>query len=356
MNPLLYRKSFRRTFFAGMLISAAVLRAVCLPQQTQAAYRKVRTAAEKLPAAEAVLFLEAGLRLPDKPAEETAASAQTVTEESALPTQTEAVTEPQTEPPVETQTEPAAIQLSFSPQEADAIPFRGNCTYTVDKQSLLTAPLSWKTPVQGPQVLIVHSHTSECYSPSEGWEYEASGDYRTLDQTRNVIAVGDVLTESLEALGISVIHDTTCHDYPSYNSSYANSRQTIEKVLAEHPSVVTVIDIHRDAAEEVFRETAQIEGETAAKLMLVVGTDEGGLSHPFWRENLSFSLKLQALANRRYPGLFKSLALRSSRFNQDETPASVIVEVGSTGNSLPEALTAAKYLGEVLAELLYANR
>lgn len=354
MDPLLYRTRFRRVLCAGMLTSAVILRAACLPQEAEALYRKLRTAAETLPVAEAVLFLEAGIRLPDRPDGTAEPTDQTETAETAAPITTE-VTE-QTESSAETETEPQAVHLSFSPQEAETISFRGNCTYTVDKQELLTAPLSWKTAAEGPQVLIVHSHTSESYTPSEGCEYEPSGDFRTLDASRNVVAVGDALTEALEAQGISVIHDTTCHDYPSYNSSYANSRQTVEKVLAQYPSIVTVIDIHRDAAEEVFRETAEIEGKTAAKLMLVVGTDEGGLSHPFWRENLSFSLKLQALANRRYPGLFKSLALRSSRFNQDETPAAVIVEVGSTGNTLPEAQTAAKYLGTVLAELLNGNR
>lgn len=350
MYPILYRKKGRRLLCAGLLTAALTLRLASAPATAAALFRRVSSAAAKLPLTEAVLFLEAGIRLPDKPPEILAE-----TEELTVPTETESA-ETETEPLTEAPSEPEPASLSFDPQEAENIAFRGNCTYTVDKQALLTAPLSWQTAADGPQVLIVHSHTSESYTPSEGYEYEASGDYRTLDDTRNVVAVGDALTASLEAAGISVIHDTTCHDYPSYNSSYANSRQTVERELAEHPSIVMVIDVHRDAAEEVFRETAEVEGKTAAKLMLVVGTDEGGLSHPFWKENLSCALKIQALANRRYPDLFKSLALRASRFNQDETPAALIVEVGSTGNTLPEAMTAASYLGNVLAELLYANR
>lgn len=352
MHPIIYRKRARRAYCAAVLFAALLLRLAGAPPQTTALLRSFRSAAVRLPAAGAVLFLEAGIRLPERGTEES----------DAKPPQTAPPTE-QTQPettrppePTEEMTEPQLQQLSFTAQEAEAISFRGNCTYTVDKQALLDAPLSWKTPAEGPQVLIIHSHTSESYTPSEGYEYEASGDYRTLDSARNVVAVGDVLAKTLEDAGIGVIHDTTCHDYPSYNSSYANSRQTIEQQLAAHPAIVMVIDIHRDAAEEVFRETAEVEGKTAAKLMLVIGTDEGGLSHPFWRENLSCGLKLQALANRRYPGLFKSLALRASRFNQDETPASLIVEVGSTGNTLPEALTAAEYLGNVIAELLHSNQ
>lgn len=347
MYPMLYRKRARRTYCTVMLLLALILRLTSLPQQTAAIAKKLRTAAVQLPAADAVLFLATGIRLP----QDTESAVRTHTETEPPTGQTEQT--PVTEP---TEALPQPVQMSFGAEEAEMISFRGNCTYTVDKQALLDAPLSWQTPAEGPQVLIIHSHTSESYTPSEGFEYEASGDYRTLDNAHSVVAVGDMLAETLEANGISVIHDTTCHDYPSYNSSYANSRQTIERELAAHPSIVMVIDVHRDAAEEVFRETAEVEGQTAAKLMLVVGTDEGGLSHPFWRENLSCALKLQALANRRYPGLFKSLALRASRFNQDETPASLIVEVGSTGNTLPEALTAAEYLGNVIAELLHSNQ
>ena len=347
MDPMIYRKKARRIYCAAVLMLALLLRMFSLPQQSAAIAKKLRTAAVQLPAADAVLFLAAGIRLP----QDTEPAVRTHTETEPPTGQTEQT--PVTEP---TEAPPQPVQLTFDAQEADAISFRGNCTYTVDKQALLDAPLSWQTPAEGPQVLIIHSHTSESYTPSEGFEYEASGDYRTLDNAHSVVAVGDMLAETLEANGISVIHDTTCHDYPSYNSSYANSRQTIERELAAHPASVMVIAVHRDAAEEVFRETAEVEGQTAAKLMLVVGTDEGGLSHPFWRENLSCALKLQALANRHYPELFKSIALRASRFNQDETPASLIVEVGSTGNTLPEALTAAEYLGNVIAELLHSNR
>lgn len=350
MYPMIYRKRARRTYCAALLFMALLLRLAGSPQQTAVLADKLHTAAERLPAKDAVLFLTAGIRL----AEDGQTKPTEVPPQTASPTED---TEPETtQPPQPSEALPQPVQLSFDAEEAEMISFRGNCTYTVDKQALLEAPLSWKTPVEGPQVLIIHSHTSESYTPSEGYTYEASGDYRTLDNSRSVVAVGDVLAKTLEAEGIGVIHDTTCHDYPSYNSSYANARQTVERELAAHPTIVMVIDVHRDAAEEVFRETAEVEGETAAKLMLVVGTDEGGLSHPFWRENLSCALKLQALANRRYPGLFKSIALRASRFNQDETPASLIVEVGSTGNTLPEALAAAKYLGSTVAELLRSNR
>ena len=358
MYPILYCRKQRRKLCTGMILCSVLLRLLTSPAQTDRLIKTAKRAVQKLPVTELVMFFETGVKLTDsrQPLEApTAPPAPPAPTEPVTSTETESLPET-TEFPQPTEAPPETQSLQFTPDEAENISFRGNCTYTVDKEALLAEPLCWTTPQQGPQVLIIHSHTSESYTPSEGYEYEASGDYRTLDSSRSVVAVGDALAQSLEAAGIGVIHDTTCHDSPSYNSSYANARQTIERELEAYPSIVMVIDVHRDAAEEIFRETAEIDGKTAAKLMLVVGTDEGGLSHPFWEENLSCALKLQALANRSYPGLFKSLALRASRFNQDETPASLIVEVGSTGNTLPEALTAADYLGNVIAELLDANR
>ena len=242
-------------------------------------------------------------------------------------------------------------RAGFSAEEAEEISLRGNCTYAADKAALLLRPLGW-TRSAGPSVLIVHTHSCEAYTPSDGWEYKSEGNYRTLDPARSVIAVGDALAEELEKRGVEVIHDRAYNDYPDYNRSYASAREHILKDLAEHPSIRVIIDLHRDAMEQPVREVTELDGQTVAKLMLVVGTDEGGLSHPHWPENLSCALKLQALANRSAPGLFKSISFRRERFNGDLCPGEMIVEVGSTGNSLPEAIAAMPYLAQALAELL----
>ena len=113
-----------------------------------------------------------------------------------------------------------------------------------------------------------------------------------------------------------------------------------------------VLDLHRDALEKPVRETVELDGQTLAPLMLVIGTDEGGLYHPNWADNLSCGLKLQALANRETPELFKRISFRAQRFNGDLTGGSLIVEVGSTENTLPEACAAMPYLASYVAELL----
>ncbi len=270
------------------------------------------------------------------------------------PAQTELPTA--SEPPAEPKPDPADPPLVFSADEADAIGIVGACSYQPDKQALLTRPSALSLSDDGPAILIVHTHSSEAYTMEAGFEYPESDALRTLDERYSVIRVGDEIADILTEAGISVLHDTQPNDYPNYNGAYERMRQTIEGYLAEYPSIQMVLDIHRDAAEDADGNpvalTADVDGDACAELMLVVGTDEGGLSHPDWQENLANALKIQTLLNRSAPGLCRNLNLRTERFNQHETPGSLLVEVGASGNTLAEALRSARILGQALAVFL----
>ena len=241
---------------------------------------------------------------------------------------------------------------AFSTAEADAITIAGACSYAVDKAALLTRPSALTAETDGPKVLIVHTHTSEAYTPEPGWEYESSDPLRTGDAEHSVVRLGTRVAELLNAHGIETLHNTALNDYPSYNGAYERMRQTIEGYLAQYPSIEMVLDLHRDAANDPagmpVAFTAEVDGARCAQLMLVVGTDEGGLTHPDWKENLANALKLQALLNRIAPGLCRDIDLRTERFNQHETPGSLLVEFGCTGNTLAEALRSADYLAQAL--------
>lgn len=261
-------------------------------------------------------------------------------------------------PPVKTL--PAVPMLLFDPAEADAVTIAGSCSYSVDKQALLTRPSSLKPSSDGPQVLIVHTHSSEAYTPEPGWEYTPSDELRTEETDYSVIRIGSRVAELLTEAGISVLHDTALNDYPTYNGAYARMEATIDGYLAEYPSIQMVLDIHRDAASNAdgspLAHTVALHGQDCAQLMLVVGTDEGGLTHPDWQENLANALKLQALLNRIAPGLCRDLDLRTERFNQHETPGSLLVEFGSTGNTLQQALRSAEYFSAALVTFLQSEK
>lgn len=197
-------------------------------------------------------------------------------------------------------------------------------------------------------IVIFHTHTSESYTPSEAYPYVASGNFRTLDTNANVVGVGNQLTSRLSQKNINVVHDTTFHDYPEYNGAYTRSLQTVQNILAT-TSADLVIDLHRDAiADSSYGPSVMIGEEKAAQLMFVMGSSEGGLSHPNWINNLKIAVKIQEKANEMYPGLFKPILLSKYRYNEHLAKGSCIIEVGATGNTMEECLTSMKYLAEVI--------
>ena len=86
--------------------------------------------------------------------------------------------------------------------------------------------------------------------------------------------------------------------------------------------------------------------------MFVIGTDGGGLYHPNWQQNLKFAVAVQQVANEKYPGLFRPIIVRDSRYNQHLAKAATIIEVGATGNTLEQCIGSMKYFSDVLDEVL----
>ena len=200
-------------------------------------------------------------------------------------------------------------------------------------------------------ILIFHTHTCESYTPSEQYQYEQTGNFRTTDLNYSVARVGDELTNYLLGYGFNVTHDKTYHDYPAYTGSYTRSLATVQNILKTNPSDI-IIDLHRDAigSKSDYDPSVKIGDETAAQLMFVMGTNGGGLNHPNWQANLKFAIEVQQKANEMYPGLFKPMIVRNSRYNQHLGSAACIIEVGATGNTLEQCLTSMKYLAKVLDE------
>ena len=201
-------------------------------------------------------------------------------------------------------------------------------------------------------ILIFHTHTCESYTPSETYPYEQTGNFRTTDLNYTVARLGDELTNYLLGFGFKVNHDKTYHDYPAYTGSYSRSLESVKKDLQENPSDI-IIDLHRDAigSKSDYDPSVKIGDDVASQLMFVIGTNGGGLYHPNWQNNLRFAIKVQEIANEMYPGLFKPMIVRNSRYNQHLGKAAVIIEVGSTGNTLEQSLTSMKYLAKVFEKI-----
>ena len=207
--------------------------------------------------------------------------------------------------------------------------------------------------IDNKNIVLFHTHSCESYTSSEKYPYTPTGNYRTTDLNFTVTRVGTELETYLKKYNYNVVHSTDYHDYPAYNGSYTRSLKTVENILKTTPSDI-IIDIHRDAigSRNDYAPTVKIGEEEAAQLMFVIGTDEGGLWHPNWRENLKFAIKIQEKAEEMYPGLFKTMMVTTSRYNQHTGKYASIIEVGATGNTLDQCLVSMKYLAEVMHEVI----
>lgn len=208
--------------------------------------------------------------------------------------------------------------------------------------------------INNKNILLFHTHTCESYTPSEKYPYIATGNFRTTDLNFTVAKVGDELEKYLKQYGVNVIHDKSYHDYPAYNGSYAHSLETVENILKTNKTDI-IFDIHRDAigSRSDYAPIVKIgDTDVAAQIMFVIGTNEGGLWHPNWNQNLKFAIKVQEKAEEMYPGLFKPIMLTKYRYNQHSGKYASIIEVGATGNTLEQCETSMKYLAKVLDEVL----
>ncbi len=205
-----------------------------------------------------------------------------------------------------------------------------------------------------PQILIVHTHTTECYNET-GQDWYTTQETRTTDNSRNMVHMGEVLSQSLTARGYQVIHCQKRHD-EDFNSSYDRSLETVKEYLQKYPSIAVVIDLHRDSLIDSqgtkYRPTVTVNGKQVAQVMFLMGVGNNTYPHPNWMENLSLAAWIQREANETYPGLMRPILVRGLRYNQYLSNGALLVELGGCGNSPAEAEEAAKLFGEVCAKAL----
>ena len=206
-----------------------------------------------------------------------------------------------------------------------------------------------------PTILVYHSHTTEAYALLDSGFY-ISSDARSTDPSRNVVRVGDELVKALERQGFTVIHDTEIHD-TDYNSSYDDSRASVEKYLEEYPSIEITIDLHRDDItykdKTKVKPTALIGGKKAARMMIISGCEYGLVKNfPDWEYNLRFDLAVQQKVNELYGGVMRPVLFSQRKYNMFETHNSFLLEVGTDANTLDEACYSARLFGDALGKLL----
>ena len=237
--------------------------------------------------------------------------------------------------------------------------FHNETPYTPVFSELLERDLLSLREGKEPQVLILHTHTSESYL-EEGKSFleGAPGDVTySRDEGQNILAVGKVLAETLNEKGITAIHCTVMHDVPSLGGSYERSAETVSRYLKQYPTIQYVIDLHRDAVMTSSGEyiRTQSSDPSVAQVMAVVGSNCNGTRHELWEENLSLALQLREALNQKLPNVCRPVSLRNASYNQELAPRFLLLEIGSGANTVKEAQNAARLVGETLADLLYAR-
>lgn len=177
------------------------------------------------------------------------------------------------------------------------VKIKNQTTYTLTEEMLKP-----DIKIDNKNILIFHTHSCESYTSSDKYPYIQTGNYRTTDLNYTVTRVGTELENYLKQYNFNVVHDTSYHDYPSYTGSYTRSLETVENILKTTSSDI-IIDLHRDAigSRADYAPTVKIGDDYAAQIMFVIGTNEGGLWHPNWNENLKFAIKIQQKAEEMYP-------------------------------------------------------
>ena len=250
--------------------------------------------------------------------------------------------------------------VNFSKEKLADFDYLRQNFYTVDRtttitgeqlnaEKMLSEDMHLAKNVEGPQILIYHTHSQEGYADS------VPG-----DASMSVVGVGDYLTELLtQKYGFSVIHHTGQYDVGDRDHAYAKAGPALEQILAENKSIEVVIDLHRDGVGNNTRLVTEQNGVPMAQIMFFNGlsrtTKTGDIEYlynPYIADNLAISFQMQLKAAEYYPGFTRRIYLKGYRYNMHYCPKTLLIEVGAQTNTLAEAKNAMVPLADLLNKVL----
>ena len=279
------------------------------------------------------------------------------TEESGADGREETVTEPVEETPLETtgETDNGVPARTLVPTDPSGYTVCGRSYISNSTDHALTVtelsePFDARLADGEPQILILHTHGSEAYTMPKGQEYAPAGICRTADNSVNMIRVGDEIAAVLSSYGISVLHDRVLYDDPAYDGAYERAADAIRGYLEKYPTLSFVLDVHRDAIEDKAGHQYKVitrEDPSCAQISFVMGSN-----NDHWLENVKLAVAVQQRLTDTSPTLMRPMTLRNSNYNQHLTTGSMLVEIGTAGNSLSEALRAAQLFATGFAQVV----
>lgn len=245
-----------------------------------------------------------------------------------------------------------------APLSYDGVYVKNNTDLKINLKDFVTAKISFTIKKNNnPQVLILHTHATECFMEEESDYYTEDFKSRTTNTEKNMVSLGKIIADKLQKSGIKTIHSTTLHDNPSYTASYSRAADTICYYLKKYPSIKVVLDLHRDAVSGAdggkVKLVTKINNKKAAQVMLVMGSQSGSVTNfPKWKQNFSLAVKLQQIIEKDYPTLARPIMLASKNYNESLTTGSMLIEFGTDANTLAEAQYSASLVGNAVVKLL----
>ena len=217
-----------------------------------------------------------------------------------------------------------AAQAVFAPEEAAAVPATSKAAQSDDKKKLIA---------------MYVTHSDESYVPTDGTQ--------SIEGQGGIYDVARAFRDALQVLGIDVILDESTH-LPHDSGAYRRSRRTAERLLQKRPDAI--IDIHRDGIPDPEQYKAEIGGENASQVRLLVG--RGNQNSAVNRE---FAKEIKAVADKKYPGLIKDIFIGKGNYNQDLSPNAILLEFGTHTLSKERVLASTDVMAEVVSAALYGD-
>lgn len=225
-----------------------------------------------------------------------------------------------------------------------------------DVKYYMEQDLSINTTVDGPQILIYHTHSQESFIDS-----------RQGEKTDTIVGVGDELVTLLQdQYGFKVYHLREEFDLVDgvfdRSKAYDLIQLRLEQILKENPSIQVCIDVHRDGVPDNTKLVTTIDDRPTAKIMFFNGLSkriEGdkmveidNYKNPYVKDNMSFSFQMQLAAKELYPNFTRKIYIKATRYNLHNLPRSILIEVGAQTNTVEEAKNAMIPLSKILSQVL----
>lgn len=199
-----------------------------------------------------------------------------------------------------------------------------------------------------PIIYLYNSHQLENYS---------SDNLDIYGITPNVQMASYLLREKLNTKGIETItEDSNMSEILDknnwdYSYSYIASRTLLEEKIKNYNSLKYFIDIHRDSVDKDLT-TQEINGKKYAKILFVIGQD-----YSTWESNYKLAEELNTIINNKYEGLSRGILTKTGInvngvYNQDINKNVLLIELGSTDNTIDEVNNTTDILAEILYEYI----